>query len=176
MVTLKMFYIILFFYFILFLLEHCLYYWEKYKNTGEFRIVLSDVTIFFTKVQMEKLDTQMWLWLIKYAFSCCFIIFSFPVFLCRLFLTNILKNWETLSSAEKLQRVNARAAQNTCKKRLNNSESRKFIFFFSSYSSSHFIPKWCSAEHLMPGTTARAKSSLNDRIIPAELYRWIPDE
>ncbi len=61
--------------------------------------------------------------------------------------------------------------QNTCKKRLNNSESRKFIFF--SHSSSHFILEWCSAEHLMPGTTTKAKSSLRDQIIPAELYGWI---
>lgn len=39
--------------------------------------------------------------------------------------------------------------QNTCKERLDNSESRNFFPLI--------LYKCCSAEHLMPGTTAKAK-------------------
>lgn len=95
------------------------------------------------------------LWLHKYAFS-----FSFPS-LCRLFLTNIMKNSKTLSNVEKPQTMNTYTTQFKTPAQMAVNHS-VFVFFLLLKP---FYTKWCSAEHLM-----QVKSSQHDQMNPRHVF------
>lgn len=63
------------------------------------------------------------------------------------------RNSETLSNEKSSDAKRAQSpAENTCKRRHNNSESCKG-FFILPLLLKPSSTKWCSAEHLMPDTT-----------------------